>query len=134
MFLLDTNICVFLLNARPGFERIVGRMDGLNRGEVVVSSISAAELQFGVWASQRRDDNLLRLERFLAEFEVADFAEQEARAYGRLRATLIQLGTPIGPLDTLIAGHALAIGATLITNNLREFQRVPRLDVQDWSQ
>ena len=133
MYLLDTNICIFILNQKSGFERIVRRMDGLSRGEVIVSSISVAELQFGVWASQHKEDNSLRLERFLAEFDVAPFGEAEARSYGRLRAKLRELGTPIGPLDMLIAGHALASGATLITNNLREFQRVPDLMTEDWS-
>ena len=133
MYLLDTNICIFLLNGKSGYERIVAKMDGLQRGTVMVSSISAAELQYGVWASQRRNDNLLRLERFLAEFEVLAFDERAARTYGQARATLRESGTPIGPLDTLIAGHALAIGATLITNNLREFRRVPGLIAEDWS-
>ncbi|MSQ60193.1 MAG: type II toxin-antitoxin system VapC family toxin [Betaproteobacteria bacterium] len=133
MFVLDTNICVFVLNRRPGFERIIRRMDGLSRGEVLLSSVTAAELQIGAWASKRKQDNLLRLERFLAEFDVVPFDENAARAYGRLRAALKELGTPIGPLDTLIAGHVLAIGATLVTNNLREFQRVPGLVSQDWS-
>ncbi len=133
MYLLDTNVCIFVLNRKPGFERIARRMDGLARGEVLVSSITAAELQFGVWASQRKQDNLLRLERFLAEFDVVPFGESAARAYGRLRATLKEFGTPIGPLDMLIAGHALASGATLVTNNLREFQRVPGLGLEDWS-
>ncbi|MFN0316094.1 MAG: type II toxin-antitoxin system VapC family toxin [Burkholderiales bacterium] len=133
MHLLDTNICIFVLNRGPGFERIIRRMDGLSRGDVLVSSVSAAELQFGAWASARKQDNLLRLERFLAEFEVLPFEENAARAYGQLRAALKELGTLIGPLDTLIAGHSLSIGATLVTNNLREFQRVPGLRAEDWS-
>ena len=133
MYLLDTNICIFVLNRGPGFERIIRRMDGLSRGDVLVSSASAAELQFGAWASARKQDNLLRLERFLAEFEVLPFEENAARAYGQLRAALKELGSPIGPFDTLIAGHSLSIGATLVTNNLREFQRVPGLRAEDWS-
>ena len=133
MYLLDTNICIFVLNRGPGFERIIRRMDGLSRGDVLVSSVSAAELQFGAWASARKQDNLLRLERFLAEFEVLPFEENAARAYGQLRAALKELGSPIGPFDTLIAGHSLSIGATLVTNNLREFQRVPGLRAEDWS-
>jgi tRNA(fMet)-specific endonuclease VapC len=134
MYLLDTNTCISLLNGKPGYKHVVERMDGLRRGEVLVSSISAAELQYGAWASQRREDNLLRLERFLAEFDVVAFDEQAARVYGRVRATLKELGTPICPLDMLIAGHALATDAILITNNLREFQRVPGLSAEDWCQ
>lgn len=133
MYLLDTNICIFLLNQRAGFTRILQRMDGLDRGSVLISAVSAAELQFGAWASQRIDDNLLRLERFLAEFDVIRFDNDAARAYGQVRGALKSAGTPIGPSGTLIAGHAMALGATLVTNNVREFQRVPDLEIEDWS-
>ena len=132
MYLIDTNVCIFALNQRQGFEKIAHRLEGMNRGEVCISSISVAELQYGVWASQRQEHNLLRLERFLAEFEVVPFDDVAARTYGRLRARLKATGTPIGPLDTLIAGHALALGAIVVTNNVREFRRIRALIVEDW--
>jgi tRNA(fMet)-specific endonuclease VapC len=132
MFLLDTNVCICLINQRSGYERILKRMDGLEHGEVLISSISTAELHFGVAASMQVDRNMLKLERFLAAFEVVPFDEDASRRYGLVRAFLKARGTPIGPLDTLIAGHALALNATVVTNNVDEFVRVPGLCVEDW--
>jgi tRNA(fMet)-specific endonuclease VapC len=133
MFLLDTNICIFLLNQSQGHDNIIRRMDGRDRGEVGISGITVAELHFGVAASGRRADNAARLERFLAEFEVLPFDHVAARAYGRARAELRAEGTPIGPMDMLIAGHALGLSATVVTNNVAEFQRVSGLRVEDWT-
>ena len=132
-YLLDTNICIFLLNQRPGFERIVQRMDGLERRRVGLSAITVAELEFGIAASKRQGDNFKRLERFLVDFEVLPFDRDAAKPYGTLRKVLQTQGTPIGPLDFLIAAHALALKATLVTNNTGEFLRVPGLAVEDWS-
>ena len=132
MYLLDTNVCICLINQRPGFDRILKRMDGLEYGEVLISSISTAELHFGVAASAQAERNSLKLERFLAVFEVAPFDDEASRRYGVVRAFLKARGTPIGPLDTLIAGHALALQATVVTNNVAEFIRVPGLNVEDW--
>ena len=132
-YILDTNICIFLLNQRQGFERIVQRMDGLERRRVGLSAITVAELEFGVAASKRQGDNFQRLERFLVDFEVLPFDRDAAKPYGPLRRVLQTQGTPIGPLDFLIAAHALALKATLVTNNTGEFLRVPGLTVEDWS-
>jgi tRNA(fMet)-specific endonuclease VapC len=133
LYFLDTNICIFLLNQRTGYEQIIRRMDGMDRESVGVSAITVAELEFGVAASKRQGDNFLRLERFLLDFEVIPFDRESARAYGPLRAGLQAQGTPIGPMDFLIAAHALALKATLVSNNTREFQRVPGLALEDWS-
>ncbi len=97
-----------------------------------MSAITLAELRCGIAASQRRAVNLAKLELFLAIFEIAPFDAPAATAYGSLRAQLQARGTPIGPLDTLIAAHALALGATVVTNNVREFGRVPGLKVENW--
>ena len=132
MVLLDTNICIDLLNQRPGFEAILRRLDNRQQGEVALSAITLAELRFGIAASQRRDVNLAKLELFLAVFEIAPFDAPAATAYGSLRARLKALGTPIEPLDTLIAAHALALGAVVATNNVRQFGRVPGLTVENW--
>jgi tRNA(fMet)-specific endonuclease VapC len=91
-----------------------------------------AELRFGIAAGQRRTLNVAKLELFLASFEVVPFDDRAAAAYGPLRALLQAKGTPIGPLDTLIAAHALALHATLVTNNVREFARVPALVMENW--
>lgn len=132
MYLLDTNVCICLINQRSGYERILKRMDGLAYGEVLISSISAAELHYGVAASAQVERNMLRLERFLAAFEVPLFNDDASRRYGVVRAFLKSRGMPIGPLDTLIAAHALALNAIVVTNNVDEFLRVPDLRVEDW--
>ena len=132
-FFLDTNICIYLLNQREGFQRIVRRMDGFERGQVGISAVTVAELEFGAAASRRQGDNHSRLERFLLDFELFPFDRRAAQQYGPLRAQLQAKGTPIGPMDCLIAAHALATDAILVTNNVREFARVPGLGVVDWS-
>lgn len=132
MYLLDTNVCIYLINQKPGYERILKRMDGLEHGQLLISSISTAELHFGVESSAQVERNRLKLERFLAAFEVAPFDAAASRRYGAVRAYLKSRGTPIGPLDTLIAGHALMLAATVVTNNVGEFARVPGLSIEDW--
>jgi len=132
MYLLDTNACIHLINQKPGYERILHHMNGLEHGQVVISSITTAELFFGVDASGQVERNRTKLERFLAAFEVVPFDQEASRHYGAVRAHLKAKGTPIGPLDMLIAGHALVLKATVVTNNMSEFIRVPGLNVEDW--
>lgn len=133
LYLLDTNICIFMLNQRGGFENIVQHLDGMCRADVGISAITVAELEFGVTASKKQNHNSKRLELFLLGFEILSFDRSSAAAYGPLRSVLQSQGTPIGPMDFLIAAHALALNATLVTNNIREFQRVPHLRLEDWS-
>ena len=133
-YLLDTNICIFLLNQNHGFEAIVDRIGKLTREQVIISSITVAELEFGVAASQRASQNLAKLELFLASFKRLAFDDAAAHAYGKIRAHLKLKGTPIGPLDTLLAGHAIALNACMVTNNVGEFSRVSALTIEDWSQ
>lgn len=132
-YLLDTNICIFLLNQRGGFENIIQCMDGMSREDIGISAITVAELDYGIAASKKQSDNVKRLERFLLDFEVIDFNRASAAAYGPLRSNLQAQGTPIGPMDFLIAAHALALNAILVTNNTREFERVPGLRLEDWT-
>lgn len=101
-------------------------------GEIGVSSITVAELSYGAEKSSRPAQNLEALGKFLLPLELVTFGPEAAAAYGQIRATLEWAGTPIEPLDTLIAAHALSLGVTLVTNNLREFERVPDLQVEDW--
>ncbi|NJN47078.1 MAG: type II toxin-antitoxin system VapC family toxin [Candidatus Competibacteraceae bacterium] len=131
-FLLDTDSCIYLLNCRPGHENILQRMDGLNYGEVLISAITLAELRYGIAASRRRAANQGNLELFLAQFEAAAFDEHAAAIYGPIRAHLRVKGTPIGSLDTLIAAHAQSLQASLVTNNIAEFCRVPDLALENW--
>lgn len=128
-YLLDTNTCIYIINRRPA--KVFERFAGLHFGEVAISSITGAELAFGV-AKRGSQRNQQALDKFLAPLEILAFDETAMRRYGVLRTDLERRGTPIGALDLLIAAHALALNATLVTNNLREFQRVKGLVVENW--
>ena len=127
--LLDTNICIYIINKRP--PQVAAHFEGLVYGDVAVSSITGAELAFGI-AKSGSARNQDALEKFLAPLEVLPFDAAAMYAYGTLRAQLQARGLPIGALDMLIAAHALALGATLVTNNLAEFARVPGLACENW--
>ena len=129
IYMLDTNICIYIINKRP--PQVRAHFEGLRYGQVVVSSITGAELAFGV-AKSGSARNREALEKFLAPLEVLSFDSQAMYAYGALRAQLQASGQPIGALDTLIAAHALVVGATLVTNKLAEFDRVPGLGRENW--
>ena len=128
-YLLDTNICIYIINRRP--SQVLDRFDALRAGDVGISCISAAELAFGV-AKSGSERNLRALEKFLAPLEIASFDAAAVWRYGTLRATLEKTGRTIGALDMLIAAHALSLGATLVSNNLEEFSRVPGLHYENW--
>jgi tRNA(fMet)-specific endonuclease VapC len=131
-YLLDTDTCIYLLNRRTGFERLLEHLETLSYGDVYISSISTAELESGIAKSHLGAANRNRYALFMARFEIAPFDEQAASRYGPLRAALESAGAPIGPLDTLIAAHGLALNATMITNNVREFSRVENLQIENW--
>jgi tRNA(fMet)-specific endonuclease VapC len=116
--LLDTNICIYVINDRP--KGIVERFRRYRLGDIGVSSVTVAELAYGV-AKTKSDRNRSALERFLLPLEIADFDHAAALVYGDVRADLEHRGRPIGPLDMLIAAHALSLCVTLVTNNAREF-------------
>ena len=129
-YMLDTDICIHVINARPPAvldKFLAHEADGLG-----ISAVTAGELYFGVRKSGSRR-NLLLLDKFLAPLELAEYGADAARTCGELRSTLEKRGTPIGPLDTQIAAHALALGVTLVSNNLREFKRVPKLRLENWA-
>ena len=130
-FLLDTNICIFLIRNAGG--RIREHIRSHRVGEVCVSAITESELRFGADKSSDPDTNHAVLDRFFLTLPVPAFDSACAREYGKIRAFLEKRGTPIGSLDTLIAAHALCVGLTVVTNNTREFKRVPGLLVEDWT-
>jgi tRNA(fMet)-specific endonuclease VapC len=129
-YMLDTDICIYTINERPA--AVLSAFKQFHAAGLGVSSVTAAELFFGVarTGSQRNVD---ALRRFLATLEIAPFDASAAEVSGSLRAWLASQGTPIGPYDTLIAAHAHALGATLVSNNTREFERVPGLKVENWA-
>ena len=128
---LDTNICIHLIKKTP--EATLRRLRTIDIKTVAVSSITVAELQFGVAKSGRPEQNALALGAFLAPLTVEPFDDAAALAHGPLRFALERAGTPIGSLDLLIAAHAIALGRTVVTHNIREFQRIRGLKVEDWS-
>lgn len=129
LYLLDTNICIYLINRRP--LAVFERFSGLQIGQIAISSITGAELAFGV-AKSGSLRNQQALDKFLAPLDILPFDEAAMRRYGPLRGLLEARGMPIGALDQLIAAQALALGATLVSNNLREFERVPGLLLENW--
>ena len=128
-YLLDTNICIYVINERPA--GVLAKFLAHEDDGVGISAITASELYWGAHKSGSRR-NLAALEQFLAPLVVMDYGLAAAKVYGELRATLARKGTPIGPLDLQIAAHALALGTTLVTNNQREFKRVPGLSLANW--
>ena len=128
--LLDTNICIYLIENKP--IEVLDRFDEYAVGDIAVSSITVAELYFGVSKSQRVVQNRQALEQFLLPLEITHFGPESAIAYGDIRTELESQGTPIGPLDTLIAAQAIGLDLTLVTNNTREFERVPGLKLENW--
>lgn len=130
-YLLDTNICIFIINHQPGVVR--KRFERVHVGEIGMSSVTLSELHYGAAKSGRPVKNMEALRKFLLPLVVLAYDQQAAECYGQLRASLERSGTPIGPMDLMIAAHALCAHLTVVTNNRREFTRVPGLVIEDWS-
>jgi len=129
-YLLDTNTCIYILKKRP--QEVFDKFRTLNPENIGISSITAAELSFGVNKSSSPEKNQKAIDDFLTPLQILDFDQGAAKHYGLIRANLEKNGTPIGPLDTLIAAHAKSLNAVLITNNLKEFIRVEGLVTENW--
>lgn len=129
-YLLDTSICIYLIKKKP--VSVMTRFDEHSIGDIGISSITVAELSYGVQKSQRRKQNQAALLQFMSPLVIAEFDTEAAFSYGQIRAELERRGIPIGSQDTLIAGHAASMDVTLVTNNEREFSRVPGLIVENW--
>jgi tRNA(fMet)-specific endonuclease VapC len=129
VILLDTNTCIYIINNRP--PNVLERFRKYKAGEVGISSIAASELAYGV-AKSGSVKNRTALEMFLAPMQILPFDSQCLWFYADLRASLEKQGLSIGPMDTLIAAQALRIDGTLVTNNIKEFMRVPKLKLENW--
>ena len=128
-YMLDTNICIFTVKNKPQEVR-----EAFNRyqGQLCISAITLMELIYGAEKSAAPEKNLAVVESFAARLDVLNYDQEAAAHSGQLRAELAKNGKPIGPYDQMIAGHARSQGLILVTNNLREFERVPGLRVEDW--
>ena len=129
-YLLDTNVCVDYLRGR--FPSVVQRIHATSPDDLCVSSIVVAELRYGAHKSAKPEQNNQLLDRFLTEMTCVEFDLDAADLYGELRTGLEGRGEVIGPNDLLIAAHALSLGVVLVSDNLREFSRVPGLIVENW--
>ncbi len=128
-YMLDTKIVIYVVKNRPESVR-----EAFNEhaGRLCISTVTLGELYYGAEKSARTEQNLEVIEGFAARLEVLPFEAGDAAHFGQLRAELAIRGTPIDPYDAMIAGHARARGLVLVTNNLREFQRVPGLRLENW--
>ena len=130
-YLIDTNICIYIMNQRPSV--VIKKFKRFEPGEIGISTITVSELQYGIAKSLHRDKNQKRLEEFTTPFEILAYDTAAARIYGDIRFQLEKSGKLIGPLDMLIAAHALSRGLVLVTNNEKEFKRIKNLKVQNWA-
>lgn len=131
-YMLDTNICIYAIKHKP--EKVFQKLQTVDPQDVCVSSVTYAELVHGVEKSAAVEKNRLALSMLLANIEILDFDVDAADCYGKIRADLEKKGTPIGPLDMMIAGHAQSLGYTVVTNNVKEFSRVPDLKIENWAE
>ena len=130
-YLLDTDICIYLIRRRP--PQVLERFRQCQIGDIGISCVTLAELYYGAAKSQFPERNLRALEAFILPLEVMPFDLAAATAYGPVRATLERRGTPIGAMNMMIAAHALSLRVVLVTNNASEFARVPGLRVENWA-
>lgn len=130
-YLIDTNICIYVMNKRP--KKIIQKFKQFEPGEIGISTITVSELQYGIAKSKHQERNQLRLREFLTPLEILDYDEEAAEAYGDIRFQLEKRGRPIGPLDLLIAAQAASRGLILVTNNDKEFNRIKKVKVENWT-
>ena len=130
-YLLDTNICIYLIKKKP--PQVIKRLQKIDISDIAISSITFSELYYGVEKSLQKMRNKLALTEFLAPLEVLPYDDTAAVKYGNVRWDLEREGKVIGPLDMLIAAHALSLNLILVTNNEKEFKRVLGLRVENWA-
>ena len=130
-YMMDTNICIYAIKNKS--ESVIRKILSQNPEDLCISVVTYAELMHGVEKSQAVEKNRIAMSLFLSAITVLDFDGEAAEAYGQKRAELERKGTPIDPMDLLIAGHARSQGLILVTNNTREFARVTGLRIEDWT-
>jgi tRNA(fMet)-specific endonuclease VapC len=132
MYLLDTNICIYAIKQKH--EKLLILLNEKSGEGLFISSLTVAELEFGVQNSQQVDRNRIALLKFLSYFNILNFEGSDAIEYGRIKTELRKRGQIIGQIDLLLAAQAVNREMTLVTNNMKEFQRVRGLNIEDWSQ
>lgn len=130
-YLIDTNICIYIMNQRP--PALIQKFKDTEIGQIGISAITVSELSYGVAKSKFQKQNSKRLEEFLIPFEILPYDENASTCYGEIRSQLESRGNIIGPLDLLIAAHALSRNLILVTNNEKEFKRIESLNIENWS-
>ena len=131
MYLLDTNICIYVINERS--SKIVDTFKSIPMGEIALSTVTLAELEYGASKSAQRERNRRMLLGFASPFRILPFDSADAEVFGLLRSHLERAGTPIGPYDMQIAAQAVNRNYILVTNNVREFNRIPGLKIENWA-
>ena len=129
-FMLDTNTCIYVIKQKPA--KVIERFKQTEVSQIGISSITLSELLYGVSKSSKPEQNQIALSQFVAPLEILPYDDEAAQYYGDLRAGMERQGAPIGSLDMLIAAHALSLDCILITNNEKEFTRIPNLKIDNW--
>jgi len=130
MYLLDTNTCIFIKNKKTA--HVLEKLKSVLHERLYISSITVAELQYGVYQSTNIEKNRISLTEFLAPFEILYFDDSDAEVFGKIRSTLKKSGQIIGPYDMLIGAQALSKNLILVTNNTAEFKRIAGIQLEDW--
>ena len=131
-YLLDTNICIYLIKQKP--PKVLARFQTFTLSDIGISSITVAELEYGICKSQQQEKNRSALMQFLIPLEIVEFDQAAAAVYGEIRSDLESRGLVIGAMDMLIAAHAFSLGVTLVSNNVREFSRIASLSLENWAE
>lgn len=131
MYLLDTNICIFAIKRKPA--KVLELIKKRSEEGIYISSLTVAELEFGVQNSSKKEQNRIALLKFLSIFKILNFDDADAIDYGRLKVDLRKKGELIGPIDMLLAAQALNKEIIFVTNNVKEFKKVDGLRIEDWS-
>ena len=129
--MLDTNICIYIIRERP--IKVIKKLRTFDLADIVISAITHSELEYGVAKSSRQEENREALINFLAPLEIVPYDDKAAADYGQIRNHLEKKGAVVGAMDMLIGAHARSIPVTLVTNNQREFKRIPGLRVENWA-
>ncbi len=130
MYLIDTNICIYLINKKS--EKLLQRIELEEAFKIGISAITVAELEYGIAKSLYPEKNKIALVEFLSTFEIIPFTDIDAEVFGSIRVYLQKKGTPIGPYDLQLASQCLARDLILVTNNVKEFKRIPDLKIENW--